>query len=99
MAFRGDRLPTLDFGENAGEKVPVNGQVCNRFRGAGELADGVLKANVLSTRMACPPGPLGELEPLLFGMLKAGAKLSSEGPYLILKQGGHTLKYEVDTSS
>ena len=90
--FSGERVPTLAFGAD----MRVSGQVCNRFNGSGELVDGLLKVGPMAaTRMACPPGPLGQLEQDIFALLGAPVVVSLDGSVLTLNQGDTTLVYEI----
>ena len=90
--FSGEQVPTLAFGAD----MAVSGQVCNRFNGSGELVDGLLKVGPLAaTRMACPPGPLGQLEQDIFVLLGSPVVVSLDGSVLTLNQGDTTLVYEI----
>ncbi|MDR1536361.1 MAG: META domain-containing protein [Planctomycetota bacterium] len=82
--------PTLEFLADFG----VAGSVCNRFRGQGELAGGVLFVrDLILTRRFCFQPELNRLEAIVAAMLAAGAALAWSGDALILSQGGHELVY------
>jgi heat shock protein HslJ len=83
-------VPTLEFLADFG----VAGLACNRFRGQGELAGGVLFVrNLILTRKFCFQPELNRLEEIVAAMFEAGAALSRSGDALILSQGGHELVY------
>jgi len=89
--FKSSQAPTLKFGDN----FVVSGQVCNSFRGPGDLKNDVLTVKpISSTRKLCPQSDLNELEATLFKLLEEGAEISMDGTTLILRQGGTTLFFE-----
>jgi len=84
--------PSIDFDE----RLHISGAVCNRFRGQGHLNGNVLTATQLVfTRMLCADQALNELENLLAQMLASGAELRLTGQHLVLRQGGHELRYKL----
>lgn len=87
-----EKVPDLEFGED----FRVLGAVCNRFMGQGELESGTLTVKQMaSTKMMCLDPELNALEQQFAGMLEAGAVIDFDGKILTLRQGGHTLIYEL----
>ena len=86
------RMPDITFGEG----FRVYGQVCNRYTGQGELAEGILVVrHMASTKMFCADAALNVLEDQFARMLAAGVALDFSGDTLTLRQGGHVLVYRL----
>ncbi len=82
--------PFIAFGEG----MQVSGSACNRFRGPGTLADGVLTVpNAASTRRMCINTALAEFEGLFHARLRGGVAVALDGGTLTLTGGGGTLEY------
>lgn len=84
------RTPVIEFNEG----MLLTGQVCNNFRGKGELKDGVLVMNqAAATMMLCPDPALNDLERSLFNMLHQGVNIQRDGNTLTLKHEDKTLVF------
>ena len=84
------KTPDIEFNEN----FRVSGQMCNRYTGQGELANGVLTVRQMaSTKMLCVDQELNALEQLFGVMLREGAAIDLSGTTLTLRQGGHVLVF------
>lgn len=90
LSDKSGRQPEIDFGE----KMHISGAMCNRFTGQGELNNGVLTAQLASTRMMCVDPQLNALDNLFGQMLAAGAHVSVANDKLTLKNPQHTLVYK-----
>lgn len=90
LSDKSKRQPEIDFGE----KMHISGAMCNRFTGQGELSNGMLKAQLASTRMMCVDPQLNALDTLFGQMMTAGVHVSVNGDRLTLKNQQHTLVYK-----
>ena len=89
-SFAGGNAPELGFTREG----RVVGSACNRFSGDARIADSTLTAKIAATtRMACTRPVLNELEQIVFGMLRNGARISLDGNRLTLTGEGHALVY------
>lgn len=88
-----DRQPEIEF---AGDRdLEVFGQICNRYRGVGELAGNRLAVGqAVSTRMLCLDGGLSQLEDRFMAMLEGGAAITLTGDILTLSRDGFWLVFE-----
>ncbi|MTD39622.1 heat shock protein HslJ [Erwinia sp. CPCC 100877] len=90
LSNKSGHQPEIDFGE----KMHISGTMCNRFTGQGELSNGVLKAQLASTRMMCVDPQLNALDKLFGQMLAAGAHVSMTNDRLTLRNEQHTLVFK-----
>ena len=94
-SFEGAGAPELGF---SGEGRVV-GSACNRFSGAARIMNGTLMAEKLAvTRMSCAQPALNDLEQLLLGMLRSGARIRLDGGRLTLARDGRELAYALPSS-
>lgn len=90
-----DRQPEIEFGGD--RELEVFGQICNRFRGIGELAGNRLTVGqAVSTRMLCLNEGLGRLESTFLTMLGDGADITLSGNVLTLSRDSVWLVFRED---
>ncbi|MFV9411760.1 heat shock protein HslJ [Klebsiella oxytoca] len=79
-----------------GEKMPITGNMCNRFSGTGKVSDGELKVEELAmTRMLCTDSQLSALDATLSKMLRDGAQVDLTETQLTLATADQTLVYKL----
>lgn len=90
-----DRQPEIEFGGD--RELEVFGQVCNRYRGTGELNGNRLTVGqAISTRMMCLNQGLAQLESSFLTMLGDGADITLSGNVLTLSRDNVWLVFRED---
>lgn len=85
------RVPSIEFGED----MMIFGQICNNYRGKGEIEEGRLFVrHAASTMMLCPDQALNDLEHKLFTLLREGAAIRLDADQLVLEGNGLQLDFE-----
>ncbi len=90
-----DRQPEIEFGGD--RELEVFGQICNRYRGTGELNGNRLTVGqAISTRMMCLNQGLAQLESSFLTMLGDGADITLSANVLTLSRDGVWLVFRED---